>query len=79
MASSGDPSTFTFTMDAFPDYTKFDASKKVFCAIQILDEDAPIIDEAVAETPEPTPGGNGGETPENGGETPENGGEEPTN
>ncbi len=24
MASSGDPSTFTFTMDAFPDYTRFD-------------------------------------------------------
>ena len=45
MASSGDPSTFTFTMDAFPDYTKFDPSKKVFCAIQIIDEEAPIIDE----------------------------------
>ena len=37
MASSGDPSTFTFTMDAFPDYTRFDKSKKVLCAIQILD------------------------------------------
>lgn len=45
MASSGDPSTFTFTMDAFPDYTKFDPSKKVFCAIQIIDEEAPIVDE----------------------------------
>lgn len=33
MASSGDPSTFTFTMDAFPDYTKFDRSKKVLAAI----------------------------------------------
>jgi hypothetical protein len=37
MASSGDPSTFTFTMDAFPDYTRFDKSKKVLCAIQIID------------------------------------------
>ena len=38
MASSGDPSTFTFTMDAFPDYTRFDKSKKVLAAIQIIDE-----------------------------------------
>ncbi len=37
MASSGDPSTFTFTMDAFPDYTRFDKSKKVLAAIQIID------------------------------------------
>ena len=36
MASSGDPSTFTFTMDAFPDYTKFDHSKKVLAAIQVI-------------------------------------------
>ena len=28
MSSSGDPSTFTFTMDAFPDYTRFDKTKK---------------------------------------------------
>jgi hypothetical protein len=40
MASSGDPSTFTFTMDAFPAYTYFDKKKKVLCAIQIIDEDA---------------------------------------
>ena len=37
MASSGDPSTFTFTMDAFPDYTRFDKTKKVLAAIQIID------------------------------------------
>ena len=37
MASSGDPSTFTFTIDAFPDYTRFDRTKKVLCAIQIVD------------------------------------------
>ena len=38
MASSGDPSTFTFTMDAFPDYTRFDTTKKVLAAIQIISE-----------------------------------------
>ena len=37
MASSGDPSTFTFTMDAFPDYTRFDKTKKVLAAIQMID------------------------------------------
>ena len=36
MASSGDPSAFTFTMDAFPDYTRFDKTKKVLAAIQIV-------------------------------------------
>ena len=36
MASSGDPSTFTFTMDAFPDYTRFDHNHKVLAAIQII-------------------------------------------
>jgi hypothetical protein len=40
MASSGDPSTFTFTMDAFPDYTRFDKTKKVLAAIQIIDDSA---------------------------------------
>jgi len=39
LASTGDPSTFTFTMDAFPDYTKWNKSKKVLAAIQIIDED----------------------------------------
>lgn len=37
MASSGDPSTFTFTLDAFPDYTRFDHSKKVLAAIQVIE------------------------------------------
>lgn len=36
MASTGDPSTFTFTLDAFPGYPKFDPTKKVYCAIQVL-------------------------------------------
>lgn len=37
MAASGDPSTFTFTIDAFPAYTKFDKTKKVMAALQIID------------------------------------------
>lgn len=41
LASSGDPSTFTFTVDAFPDYTLFDQSCKVLFALQIADE--PVI------------------------------------
>lgn len=46
MASSGDPSTFTFTMDAFPDYTKFDGTKKVLAAIQVItDEEGEASDE----------------------------------
>ena len=36
LAATGDPSTFTFTMDAFPDYTKFDQTKKVLAAIQVI-------------------------------------------
>lgn len=38
MAPTGDPSTFTFTMDAFPDYTKFDKTKKVIAALQIVED-----------------------------------------
>ena len=36
MASSGDPSTFTFTLDAFPGETRFDPTKKVLSAIQVI-------------------------------------------
>jgi hypothetical protein len=39
MASSGDPSTFTFTMDAFPGYTMFDKTKKVMCVMQVIGDD----------------------------------------
>ena len=39
MASSGDPSSFTFTLDAFPDYTRWDKSKKVLAAIQVIGGD----------------------------------------
>ena len=38
MASEGDPSTFTFTMDAFPGYTYFDKTKEVLCVMQVIDE-----------------------------------------
>ena len=36
MAGSGDPSTFTFTVDAFPDYTKFNKKEKVLATIQVI-------------------------------------------
>lgn len=48
MASTGDPSTFTFTMDAFPGYTMFDRKKKVICVIQIV-EDA-VAGEAIGDS-----------------------------
>ena len=35
MAGTGDPSTFDFTMDAFPGYTYFDKTKQVLCVLQI--------------------------------------------
>lgn len=38
MAATGDPSTFTFTMDAMPGYTYFNPSKKVLCVIQIIED-----------------------------------------
>ena len=40
MAATGDPSTFTFTMDAMPGYTRFDRTKKVLCVMQVVDESA---------------------------------------
>ena len=39
MANTGDPSTFTFTMDAFPAYTRFDNTHKVFAEIQIIGDE----------------------------------------
>lgn len=38
MAATGDPSTFTFTMDAFPGYTMFDRTKKVLMVMQIVED-----------------------------------------
>ena len=40
MAATGDPSTFTFTMDAFPGYTYFNKTKKVLCVMQVIDDSA---------------------------------------
>ena len=49
MAATGDPSTFTFTMDAFPDYTKFDQTKKVLFALQIVEDfQSKVVEEPVA-------------------------------
>ena len=39
MAASGDPSTFDFTMDAFPGYTQFDGTKKVCVTMAIVGSD----------------------------------------
>jgi len=46
LASTGDPSTFTFTMDAFPDYTKWNKSQKVLAAIQIIDENVSGVEDS---------------------------------
>lgn len=45
MASTGDPSTFTFTMDAFPGYTMFDNTKKVLMVMQIVEDvESTVVD-----------------------------------
>jgi hypothetical protein len=44
MAATGDPSTFTFTMDAFPGYTYFNKTRKVLCVIQVVDAAGEIAD-----------------------------------
>ena len=43
MSGTGDPSTFDFTMDAFPGYTYFDKSKEVLCVIQVVEDSAAAI------------------------------------
>ena len=48
MAPTGDPSTFTFTMDAFPGYTVFEPTKKVLCVIQVVED--PEADDAEAKS-----------------------------
>ena len=40
MAASGDPSTFNFTMDAFPGYAMCKPDKKTMCDIQIIGANA---------------------------------------
>lgn len=48
MASSGDPSTFTFTVDAFPGYVNGDMTKKVMATIQVISDDEEIKIDDVA-------------------------------
>jgi hypothetical protein len=50
MSSTGDPSTFTFTMDAFPGYTMFDKTKKVLCAMQVIDDAVTLGSEKIADS-----------------------------
>ena len=38
LSGTGDPSTFTFTMDALPGYTYFDKSRQVMCVIQVIED-----------------------------------------
>ena len=54
MASTGDPSTFTFTMDVFPGYTYFNKTNKVLCAIQVVDDATEAKYEAKPLFPHPT-------------------------
>lgn len=54
MASTGDPSTFTFTMDAFPGNTYFNKTNKVLCAIQVVDDATEAKYEAKPLFPHPT-------------------------
>ena len=54
MAATGDPSTFTFTMDAFPGYTYFDRTKKVLCAIQVVDDATEVTKVEKTIFPHPT-------------------------
>ena len=48
MASSGDPSTFTFTVDAFPGYVNGDMTKKVMATIQVIGDDEELKIDDVA-------------------------------
>lgn len=42
MAATGDPSTFNFVLDAFPDYTRFNKTKKVLACLQIIEPDLSV-------------------------------------
>ena len=51
-AGTGDPSTFDFTMDAFPGYTYFDQKKKVLAVLQIVDMNGLLTGEDVTDAGE---------------------------
>ena len=53
MAATGDPSTFSFTMDVFPGYTYFNRTKKVLCAIQVVDDVTEATETATTVFPHP--------------------------
>lgn len=52
MAATGDPSTFDFTMDAFPAYTQFDRTKKVCVSMAIVGADNDADEENGGHLPE---------------------------
>ena len=52
-AGTGDPSTFDFTMDAFPGYTYFDKKKKVLAVMQIVDSIALGAESAASQAEDP--------------------------
>ena len=54
MASTGDPSTFTFTMNAFPGYTMFDRTRKVLMVMQIVDDSEGTVADVKTVMPHPT-------------------------
>ena len=41
MASTGDPSTFNFVLDAFPGYSRFDPTKKVLAMLKLVEGSEP--------------------------------------
>ena len=56
-AATGDPSTFDFTLDAFPGYTMFDKDRKVLCAMQIVNDSKADVVDASANSVMPHPAG----------------------
>lgn len=54
LQSTGDPSTFTFQGDAYPDFSKFDLTRKVLADIQILDADDNYDGQGTGATADPT-------------------------
>ena len=60
MSNSGDPSTFTFTVDCFPAYPKFpvegEERKKVLALLQIITDNAGSTAEGETKYREPCDG-----------------------
>ena len=47
MAATGDPSTFSFVMDAMPGYTLNRQNKKVLCEMEIIDDNSSVGSEII--------------------------------